>query len=117
MPRVVTMCDRMCDTKVMFKCATAVTRCVLHAGESIPGISQSVRVRCRSEKSPSFGLCQVDMYAVGNTKLQRYVAFSLKKGTAITCRLIDMFEGRQPNSPAGFRPARGCTLRTRCAPT
>ena len=33
-------------------------------GKSIPGISQSVRVRCGSEKSQSFGLCQVDMYAL-----------------------------------------------------
>ena len=32
MSRVVTMCDRMGDTKVMFKCATAVTLCVLHGG-------------------------------------------------------------------------------------
>ena len=32
MPRVVTMCDRMGDTKVVFKCATAVILCVLHAG-------------------------------------------------------------------------------------
>ena len=31
-------------------------------GKSIPGISQSVHMRCRSDKSPSFGLCQVDMY-------------------------------------------------------
>ena len=28
----VTVCDRIGDTKVMFKCATAVTLCVLHAG-------------------------------------------------------------------------------------
>ena len=53
----------MCDGGYTL-CAARVT--------SIPGISQSVRVRCRSEKSPSFGLCQVDIYAfdkVGHGRL------------------------------------------------
>ena len=56
------MCDRMGDTKVMFKCATAVTLCVLHGGSpfrAFPG--QCVGVADR-KKSPSFGLWQVDMY-------------------------------------------------------
>ena len=43
-------------------CDGGYTLCAAR-GKSIPGVSQSARVRCRSEKSPSFGLCQVDMYA------------------------------------------------------
>ena len=49
----------------MFKCATAVRGLHFYLcarGKSIPGISQSVRVLSRSEKSPSFDFCQVDMH-------------------------------------------------------
>ena len=46
-------------------CDGSYTLCAAR-GKSIPSISQSVGVRCRSEKSPSFGLCQVDMYATMN---------------------------------------------------
>ena len=49
MPRVVTVCDRMCDTKVMFKCETTVTLCVLHAGSPFRAFPSQC-VRCRSEK-------------------------------------------------------------------
>ena len=64
MPPVVTMFARMGDKKVVFKCATAVTLCVLHAGSPFRAFpSQCVRVVDR-KKSPSFGLCQVDMYVI-----------------------------------------------------
>ena len=44
--------------------------------------------------------------------------FTKKKGPpSRACRLIDMCEGRPPNTPAGFRPARGCKLRTMSPPT
>ena len=52
----VALCDRICDTRVRFKVATAVTPTA--RATSIP--SEHV-VR---DKTPSFDLCQVDMYII-----------------------------------------------------
>ena len=59
--------DRMCDTRVRFKCAKAVRLCAargLHVRFGTKPIpSQRARASSVGKNPPSFSFCQVDMYA------------------------------------------------------
>ena len=56
--------DRMGDTMVLFKCATAVRLCAACAVHVRHPTIPSERARATSVgKTPSFSFCQVDMYA------------------------------------------------------
>ena len=65
MPQVCHAVDRMGDTRVLFKCATAVRLCAARAVQVRHPVIPSQRARASSvEKTPSFRFCQVDMYAI-----------------------------------------------------
>ena len=69
MPQVCHAVDRMGDTRVLFKCATAVD-CGRHVRWVHTAIPTSQR-RARASsvgKTPPFSFCQVDMYALCQTK-------------------------------------------------
>ena len=66
MPQVCHAVDIMGDTRVLFKCATAVRLCAARVVHVLrhPEIPIQ-RTRASSVgKTPSFGFCQVDMYGM-----------------------------------------------------
>ena len=76
-PVFVTMCDRMGDTKVMFKCATAVTLCVLHPGS--PFLAFPSQCLCVADRENLRHLASAILTCiadepptVGGTKFQAY---------------------------------------------
>ena len=57
--------DTMGDTRVLFKCATAVILCAACALDvRHPAIPSQRACASAVEKTPSFSFCQVDMYAL-----------------------------------------------------
>ena len=65
MPQVCHAVDRMGDTRVLFKCATAVRLCAARAVHVRHPTIPSERARATSVgKTPPFSFCQVDMYGL-----------------------------------------------------
>ena len=81
MPPVCHAVDRMGDTRVLFKCATAVRLCVARAAHVLRHAEiPNQRTRASSVgKTPSFGFCQVEMYDCVTTQNDQIDAFTNSK--------------------------------------